>query len=491
MPENKKLKILIVSAEVAPFAKTGGLADVAGSLPQALAAKGHDVRVAMPRYRKVAGQHEYVADFPILMDSRKETCIIRKSNINFTKEGNENKIPVYLIDNYQYFDREHLYCYFDEAERFAFFDKAILEMLPVIGFKPDVIHCNDWQSGGICLLLKEKYKQNPFYSNISTVYTVHNLQYQGNYSEDTLKHLGLDKSYLTPEKVEFYGTVSFTKAGLIYADIINTVSKTYAEEIQTEEYGERFEGILKLRSKDLYGIVNGISYEEFNPATDPRIYRNYDSDSVNNKKENKYRLQKDMGLPKSDVPVIGLISRLVGQKGLDLICEAFDQIMKHDLQFVLLGTGDDYFENIFKNIQKKYPEKVGIFLGFNANLAQRIYAGCDMFLMPSRFEPCGLGQLISLRYGTIPIVRATGGLADTIKDYNSKTGKGNGFSFKNYSSKELIKTISRALDLYRNNPDEWTGLVKRALNEDFSWERSAEKYIEIYRKAINKNASKV
>ncbi len=490
MPENKKLKILIVSAEVAPFAKTGGLADVAGSLPQALFAKGHDVRVAMPRYRKVAGQHEYVADFSILMDSRKETCIIRKSNISFTEKGNDNKIPVYLIDNYQYFDREHLYCYFDEAERFAFFDKAVLEMLPIIDFKPDVIHCNDWQSGGICLLLKEKYKQNPFYSNISTVYTVHNLQYQGNYSEDTLKHLGLDKSYFTPEKAEFYGTVSFTKAGLNYADIINSVSETYAKEIQTEEYGERFEGLLKQRSKDLYGIVNGISYEEFNPAADPRIYKNYDADSVNDKKENKYRLQKEMGLPRSDLPVMGLISRLVGQKGLDLMCEAFDQIMKYDLQFVLLGTGDEYFENLFKDIRKKYPKKVGVFLGFNADLAQKIYAGCDMFLMPSRFEPCGLGQLISLRYGTIPIVRATGGLADTIKDFNPKTGEGNGFSFKEYSPKELLKTINRAVEYYRKEPEGWKELVKRAMQEDYSWEHSAGEYIKLYYRAMEKNTGR-
>ncbi len=477
----KKLKILFVSAEVAPFAKTGGLADVAGSLPQAMAARGHDVRIVMPRYRKVSGELAYAVDFPVSMDHRKETCIIRKSKLPTASA----EVPVYFIDSYQYFDREYLYCYFDDAERFAFLGKAVLEMLPVIDFKPDVIHCNDWQSGPICMLLKERYSKEPFYSKIATVLTVHNLQYQGDFSPETIKLIDMDESCFTPEKMEFYGTFSFMKAGLNYADVINTVSDTYAKEIQTEEFGERFEGLLKKRAKDLYGIVNGIGYEEFNPSADTRIYRNYDSDSVEEKKFNKYSLQKEMGLPVGDSPVIGLISRLVGQKGLDLICEGIDNIMKNELQFVLLGAGDEYFENQFKQIKKKYPDKVAIYLGYNADLAQKIYAGSDMFLMPSRFEPCGLGQLISLRYGTIPIVRATGGLADTIKDYDPKSGEGNGFSFIQYSSKELVETIKRAVDFYKSSPQGWSSLVKKALSEDFSWDRSAAKYIEIYKKAVN------
>lgn len=484
MMDKKIFKILVVSAEVAPFAKTGGLADVASSLPQALAAKGHDVRIAMPRYKKIDTEMKYVMDFPVMIDWRKETCIVREGKISF-KLNNENKeVPVYFIDNYQYYDREHMYCYFDEAERFAFLDKAVLEMLPRLSFKPDIIHCNDWQTGPICCLLKEKYKNNPFYSKIATVYTIHNLQYQGNFPKDVLRLFNLDESYFTPEKLEFYGTVSFMKAGLRYADVINTVSETYVKEIQTPEYGERFEGLLRERANELYGIVNGIDYNEYNPATDPIIYKNYDENSIENKKENKYGLQKELGLPQKDIPMIGLISRLVSQKGLDLIGEIIDEIMKNDLQFVVLGAGDEYYENLFKAIQKKYPEKMGLFIGFNPGLAKKIYAGSDMFLMPSRFEPCGLGQLISLRYGTIPIARATGGIADTIRNFDPQTEEGNGFIFKEYSSKELLKAIYRALDLYRYNPAAWNKLVMNALREDFSWNRSAEKYIDIYQKAI-------
>lgn len=481
MPLNSKLKILFVSAEVSPYAKTGGLADISGSLPVALAQKGHDVRIVMPRYRKVAEKLKYTADFPITMDWRKEACIIREHAM-ITDDAS---VKVYFTDNYQYFDREHMYCYFDEAERFAFFAKAVLDMLKVIDFKPDVIHCNDWQSGPICALLKEKYKKDEFYSKIASIFTVHNLQYQGNYPGDTIKLFGFDDTYFIPEKLEFYGAFSFMKAGLNYADIINTVSETYAKEIQTPEYGERFEGLLKQRTKDLYGIVNGISYEEFNPAADPKIYKKYDKNSIGNKKINKTELQKEMGLPKSDAPLIGFISRLVSQKGLDLISESMEEILKNDMQFVLLGSGDEYFETLFKNYAKKYPKNVGVFIGFNPALAQKIYAGSDMFLMPSKFEPCGLGQILSLRYGTIPIVRATGGLADTIVDCELKND-GNGFSFKDYSSKELVKTINRAVKYYNTKPNEWKQLVIRALDQDFSWKKSAEKYIDIYNKAILK-----
>lgn len=481
MLQKSKLKVLFVSAEVFPYAKTGGLADVAGSLPVALAKMGHDVRIAMPRYKKITQQLKYTADFPVIMDWRKETCIIREDEM----VEDDAKVKVYFTDNYQYFDREYMYCYFDEAERFAFFAKAVLDMLKIIDFKPDIIHCNDWQSGPICALLKEKYKNDEFYSKIAMIYTVHNLQYQGNYPGDTIKLFGFDESYFIHEKLEFYGTFSFMKAGLNYADIINTVSETYAKEIQTTEYGERFEGLLKQRTKDLYGIVNGISYKEFNPLTDTKIYKNFDKNSIGNKKINKSGLQKEMGLPNSGAPLIGLISRLVNQKGLDLISEAMDEILKNDMQFVLLGSGDEYFETLFKNYAKKYPKNIAVFIGFNPILAQKIYAGCDMFLMPSKFEPCGLGQIFSLRYGTIPIVRATGGLADTIVDCElSKNG--NGFSFKEYSSKELVKTINRAIKFYNTKPKEWEKLVLHALEQDFSWAKSAEKYIDIYNKAIKK-----
>ena len=482
MQQKSKLKVLFVSAEVSPYAKTGGLADVAGSLPIALAEKGHDVRIIMPKYKKIAEQLKYTADFPITMEWRKETCIIREHEMDNEKA----KVKVYFIDNYQYFDRDYLYCYFDEAERFAFFAKAVIEMLKFVDFKPDVIHCNDWQSGPVCALLKEKYELDEFYSKIATVYTVHNLQYQGNYPADTIKLFGFDeKKYFTPQKLEFYGTFSFMKAGLNYADIINTVSETYAKEIQTPEYGEKFEGLLNQRKKDLYGIVNGISYDEFNPATDKKIYKNFDKNSLENKKINKNQLQKEMGLPKSDAPLIGFISRLTNQKGLDLIVEKMEEILKNDLQFVLLGSGDEYYETLFKNYAKKYPKNVAVFIGFNAVLAQKIYAGSDMFLMPSMFEPCGLGQIFSLRYATIPIVRATGGLADTVIDCEQNI-EGNGFSFKEYSSNELLKTINRAVNFYKKKPEKWRKLLIRAMEQDFSWNRSADKYIEIYNKAISK-----
>lgn len=487
MQEKSRLKILFVSAEVSPYAKTGGLADVAGSLPKALASMGNDVRIVMPRYKKIKNGMNYVTDFPVQLDYKKETCIVRETEMKF-KDGAQNKsLPVYFIDSYHYFDRDGIYCYFDDADRFAFFCRAVLEMLPKISFKPDIIHCNDWHTGPVCMLLKEQYKKDSFFSNIAAVYTIHNLEYQGNFPKEVIRLFNMGEEVFTPEKVEFYGMFSFMKAGLVYSDIISTVSKMYAEEIQTPQYGERMEGLLTKRSRDLFGIVNGISYEEFNPAADPKIYKNYSKETFMDKKENKRALQKEMGLPERDVPVLGLVSRLSGQKGLSLIIDEIDRILGHDIQFVLLGEGDEYYHNEFMSIKNRYPGKMGLYLGFNAVLAQRIYAGSDMFLMPSRFEPCGLGQIISLRYGTIPIVRATGGLAETITDFDEDNEQGNGFSFREFSSVELVETIERALKLYNEKPETWQQLVKRALAQDFSWNKSAQKYMDIYHLALGKN----
>jgi len=486
MRGNDSLKVLFVSVEVAPFAKTGGLADVAGSLPKSLVSMGYDVRIAMPRYQQINADMSYVTDFPVDMGYRQATCIVREGSIDFKDKGKDQKVPVYFVDNYHYFNRGGIYCYFDDADRFAFFCKAVLEMLPKIDFKPDIIHCNDWHTGPICMFLKEKYKSYPFYKNIKTLFTIHNLEYQGNFSRDVLGIMGISDEIFIPEKVEFYGMFSFMKAGLVYTDIISTVSETYAKEIQTEQYGEKLEGLLKTRSEDLYGIVNGIDYDVFNPETDPRIYKNYNVQTFKLKVENKYALQKEMGLPKKDVPVIGLISRLTGQKGLNLIMDEIDEMMKNDIQFVLLGAGDEYYETGFKKIQKKYPEKVGVYIGFNAPLAQRIYAGSDMFLMPSRFEPCGLGQLFSLRYGTIPIVRSTGGLAETVIDIDEDSKNGNGFSYKEFSSKDMLKAINRAIKFYNEKPKEWEEVVKRAMNADYSLNKSAGKYSELYAKLMKK-----
>jgi starch synthase len=486
MQLDKKLKILFVSAEVSPFAKTGGLADVAGSLPKALAQMGNDVRVVMPRYRDIVSSMKYVVDFPVHMDNFTKTCIIRETEMTANVMEERVNVPVYFIDSYDYYDREGIYCHPDDGERFAFFCNSVIEMLPKINFQPDIIHCNDWHTGPICMLLKEKYIKHSFYNSISTLFTIHNLEYQGNFSKEILNLFNIGYEVFVPDKVEFYGMFNFMKSGLVYADIINTVSGTYSKEIQTSQYGEGLDGLLRKRDKDLFGIVNGISYEEFNPALDKRIYCNYDSGSIENKKENKYALQKETGLPVGDMPLIGLISRLSGQKGLELIIEKIDEIMKHDLQFILLGTGDPYYESSFLKIRNKYTNKMAVYIEFNAALAQRIYAGSDMFLMPSRFEPCGLGQIISLRYGTIPIVRATGGLSETIIDYYKDNDRGNGFSFTEFTADELLKTIEGALNLYNLNPEEWQRLVKKAANEDFSWRKSAEEYVKLYNLAIER-----
>jgi len=480
------MKVLFVSAEMSPFAKTGGLADVAGSLPKALAEAGHDVRVAMPRYRMIKGDLKYVTDFPVRIDQRIETCVVRMTEVPYKAKGRKKGLKVYFIDSYRYFDRDGIYGHFDDAERFVFFCKAVLNMLPNIDFKPDVIHCNDWHTGPICLLLKEQYCHDEFYKNIASLFTIHNLEYQGHFSSHVVNLLNCSFDIFTSEKAEFYGMFNFMKTGLVYADIINTVSKVYAEEIKTPQYGERLEGLLQKRSDDLYGIVNGINYEEFNPETDKVIEKNYNINSIDDKKANKAALQKEMGLPCRDVPLIGLISRLSGQKGLNLIIDRIDEMLSNDIQFVLLGTGDEYYQDQFRAIASRYEGKIAIHLGFHAELAQKIYAGSDMFLMPSRFEPCGLGQIISLRYGTIPIVRATGGLAETITDYTSDNENGNGFSFVNFSSEEMIDAINRAIDVYKNKPDEWKKLMIRAMSMDFSWNSSAKKYEELYVHTVEK-----
>ena len=486
LAQNRQLKILMVSAEVVPFAKTGGLADVAGSLPQSLSALGHDVRIAMPRYKQINETMKYVTDFPVNMDWRKETCVVRESHINFQLNSEKKEVPVYFVDSYHYYDRDGMYCHMDDGERFAFLCKAVLKMLPKIGFQPDIIHCNDWHAGPITYLLKKIKEEDAFYKDIETIFTIHNLQYQGNYSKDLLKVFGIGEEHFTPDELEFYGQFSFIKTGIMYSTKINAVSETYAEEIKTPEYGEYLDGLLRNRAEDLYGIVNGISDEHFNPKTDKTLVKNYDANDIEAKKENKVFLQKRINLPVKDVPIFGIVSRLVDQKGLDLIADIFDKMMEHDVQFVLLGLGSPHYEDMFRKFAEKYPDKVASFNEFNEPLAQQIYAGSDIFFMPSRFEPCGLGQLISLKYGTIPIVRQTGGLADTICDYNLETGEGNGFMFKEYQSEKLLDAVERCINVYKNYPDKWKELVKNALLSDFSWDKQAGKYIELYNIALAK-----
>jgi starch synthase len=473
---DRNLKIMFVSAEVAPYAKTGGLADVAGSLPKKLMEMGHDIRVVLPGYKIINADQSYVKDFPVDVGGIWRTCI--------AKQINGADCITYTLNNYHYFCRDYIYCYDDDGIRFLFFCKAALELIKAIDFKPDILHLNDWHVGPCALLLKEQYKKRDnYYKDIKTLFTIHNLEYQGHFGKEMLEILGLPEELFTPKGVEFYGMFNFLKAGLVYSDKISTVSKTYAEEILTPQYGEGLEGALSARRKDLYGIVNGISYEVFNPEKDPYIYHQYSKNNLNGKVKNKKALQAEMGLPQRDVPLTVVVHRLVPQKGLDLVADTFDEMMELDTQFILLGLGDPYLEDAFLRYMKKYPDRVSVRIEFNERLSHRIYAGGDIFLMPSAFEPCGLGQMISLRYGTIPIVRQTGGLKDTIVDINESV-EGNGFCFTEKTPDAFFAAFKRAVDTYRNEPGTWLELVKRGMSSDFSWERSAREYLSVYNELL-------
>jgi len=487
----QKLKILLVSSEVAPFAKTGGLADVTGALPKAIQKLGHDIRVLLPYYRMVKlGQfktEEVVRELKVPISNRIETSAVRQTHIA-TPAG---KVPVYLLENDKYYDRKELYStpkgdYEDNAERFIYFSRAALEMLKAIDFRPDVIHCNDWQAGLIPIYLKSIYLYDPFFKNTASVFTIHNLAYQGKFWHFDMHLTGLGWEYFIPDWIEFYGKINLLKAGILHTDLVSTVSKTYSQEIQTPEYGCGLEGVLRARASDLHGIVNGLDYEVTDPSIDKYLKDHYDARNPEGKHKNKVELQKRFQLPQKDVPILGMIGRLDAQKGWDLISYIIEDLMKLDLQMVVLGSGAEEYEKILREKAEKYPQKIGLRVAFDPALAQLIYAGSDMFIMPSKFEPCGLGQLISLRYGTIPIVRATGGLADTIKDYNPKTGAGNGFVFKEYSGKELLATVKRALEVYKDQPT-WRELIINGMQQDFSWTNSAKEYIKLYQKAIEKH----
>ena len=481
---SSNLKILLVSAEVAPFAKVGGLADVAGALPKALKAMGHDVRIAMPGYRMIESNQafsvkEKISNLEVPLGWRRINCSIKEASIA--------DVPVYLISA-PYFDNsvDSKTVYVPGSEPYAFFARAVLEMLRRDEWKPDVIHCNDWHTGFLPVYKNVLYADDPILSGAACVFTIHNLAYQGEFDRAILADYGLPESLFTMDKVECYERVNFLKAGIVFSDMVSTVSPTYCCEIQTGEYGCRLEGLLNHIDDlgRLRGILNGIDYEEFNPATDKRIPANFSLENITGKAKNKMELQKQMGLPTdAKAPVMGLISRLADQKGLDLIKSVTPRMMSLGIQFVLLGTGDPAYEKHFTKLQSSYPTQVKVNIGFDANLAQMIYAGSDMFLMPSKFEPCGLGQLISLRYGTIPIVRATGGLADTIIDYGIGDGKANGFVFSAYTPTALLRSITQAVDVYIDRP-KWEKLVRQALACDFSWGSSANKYVDFYRDAI-------
>lgn len=484
-----ELKILFTSSEVVPFAKTGGLADVSGVLPRAIKAQGHDVRVVMPKYKVVDNQKFGLRTLTksLSIPVGEEIAIVS------ILEGElEREIPVYFIDYKPYFERKELYgtsegAYEDNAERFILFSRALLEAVKAIGFQPDVIHCNDWQTGLIPVYLKTLYKKDPFFQKTATVLTIHNIAYQGTFPKQTLNLAGLGEEEFTPEKLEFHGQVSFLKGGLVYADVLNTVSVTYSKEIQcSPEFGYGLEGVLAHRRQDLYGILNGVDYDEWNPAKDQFIAVNYTIGEIDKKMECKRALLKENNLPVNlEWPLVGIVSRLAQQKGLDIIGEAIDEIMDLDLYFILLGTGEEEYHMLFSRIGRKYSRKAAIHITFDNRLAHRIYAGCDLFLMPSRYEPCGLGQLISLAYGTASIVNPTGGLADTIEEFEPETGKGNGFLLSEYSATALVNALKRAITVYRQK-ETWQRLVNNMMEANFSWVTSTKEYLKLYQKAMDK-----
>ena len=468
------MKVLFATSEAYPFAMSGGLADVGGALPKALRKRFVGCRIIMPLYGTISDEMRkdmtFVCNITVPVAWRRQYCGVFEAHLD--------GVIYYFIDNQYYFKRDNLYGFYDDAERFAFFSRAVLEVLPHINFAPDIIHCNDWQTALIPVYLDAFYKQNDFYKNMKTVFTIHNIQYQGKYGYDLYN----DVVGLPIERfgiLQYDNCINLMKGGIQCADKVTTVSPTYAREILDPYYSPGLDAILKQFTYKLCGIVNGIDVDVYNPETDPLIYKSFTSDDLSGKAVNKAKLQEELGLPqRDDIPVIGIVTRLVKHKGLDLVKRVFEELLQADLQFAILGSGEWEFETFFYEMAQKYPNKVGLKLGFKPTLAHRIYAGADIFLMPSQSEPCGLAQMVALRYGTIPIVRETGGLNDTIKD--SDDGKGNGFTFKNYNAHDMQNTVWRAIDGFRNR-EGWQILQKRAMLCDNSWKTSANAYIGLYK----------
>ena len=474
-------KILFVASEGVPFIKTGGLADVVGSLPKCIDKRYFDVRVILPKYtcisQEMKDKMSYVTHFYMDFHWKNEYVGIMYAEVDGVK--------YYFIDNEMFFNGFRPYSdnALFEIEKFAFFSKAALSILPVIDFRPDVIHCHDWQTGLIPVYLKERFQGNEFFRGIKSVMTIHNLKFQGKWSVKEVKDItGLPDYFFTPDKLELFKDANLLKGGLVYADAITTVSQTYANEIKTPFYGEQLDGLLRARSNDLRGIVNGIDYEEFNPETDKYIEHHYNA--VNFRKEkikNKRALQAELGLDQDDRKfMIGIVSRLTDQKGFDLIDRMMDELCQDNVQIVVLGTGEERYENMFRHFDWKYNDRVSANIYYSEALSHKIYAASDAFLMPSLFEPCGLSQLMSLRYGTVRIVRETGGLKDTVQPYNEYESTGTGFSFGNYNAHEMLATIRYAERIYYDRKREWNKIVDRAMAADFSWSVSAAKYQEMY-----------
>jgi starch synthase len=477
------MNILYISPEISPFAKTGGLADVARALPKAIKSLGHDIRAVIPKYLSIADQSidmKRLAPFTVQMHNGLHGALLWQAE--------NDTVPTYFIENEAYFYREGFYGlsdwnYPDNLERFVFFCKAALEGCKAVNFAPDVIHCNDWQTAVLPTMLKAtyvSYRKDPFFTPVpKVVYSIHNISYQGRFPEDHWPILSLPRSYYTYD-FEFHGQINLSKSAIHLADVVTTVSETYANEIQTTDFGFGLQDVLQQHKENLYGILNGVDYEEWSPDTDPYTYGiHYSVNDLSGKRRIKTKLRAEYQLPDIDnVPIFGMTTRFVEQKGIDLVTDCAEQILKLDTQMIVLGSGEQRYHDFFEWLRRSYPDQVGIYIGFNNELAHKIEAGADIFLMPSLFEPCGLNQIYSLRYGTLPIVRLTGGLADTIKDGV------NGFTFFDFDAKFFLNTVERAIDVYRNHPDKWKQMMSKAMGQDFSWQKSAEKYLTVYRKLL-------
>lgn len=470
------MRVIFAASEANPFIKSGGLGDVVGALPKELVKNEVEAIVIIPLYQDINRENlEYVTDFDIFVGWNKCYCGVYKAIVG--------DVTYYFVDNEQYFKRSGLYGYGDDYERFAYFDFAVLEIISHLNIKPDILHLHDWQAAMIAMLYKERYQYYDFYEDIKIVFTIHNILYQGIGDPSLLGQLfGLDDNLYFNGNCQNNGKFNMMKAAIYYSDLITTVSDTYSKEILTDEFGEGLQNILRMRRHDLYGVLNGIDYDEFNPKTDPNLFKNYDVKTVSsNKYKNKLSLQKELGLTEDkDILMMGLVTRLTNQKGISLILNEIDKLAYCNLQFVILGAGDSELENALVEKANLYPNKIKLLLKYDFKMSCKIYGACDLFLMPSLFEPCGLTQMIAMRYGTIPLVREVGGLKDSVEPYNEYTNQGTGFSFTNYNSYEMMEIIRYALDVYYQSPNRWKQIRKRAMLCNLDWQVSAKKYLMLY-----------
>jgi starch synthase len=484
MMNTSPLKVLILAAEVVPFAKTGGMADVTGALPKALQALGHDVRVAMPRYGRIHPERFQLTrlfdDLPVPIDEGTKPAGLWERRL-------DEHVPVYFVENAPYFEREGIYMYPDDAERFIFFCRAALEATRHLGWQPDIIHCHDWHTALVPNWLETIYADDPHFTQSASVYTIHNLAYRGIFGHRVLEIAGIDEYgfLVRPDKPEERDIVDFMARGIYFSDVINTVSPTYAREILGQERGEGLDTLLRDRQDYLYGILNGIDAKQYTPATDTQIEAKFDLNHREARRTNKQALQEEAGLNSDpEIPLLGIISRLTDQKGIGLLTAMAEPILRHlGAQLVIMGTGEQHYHDFFGNLLDRFPGQAGAFLTFNDRLARRIFAGSDVYLMPSRFEPCGLNQMIAMRYGSVPVVRAVGGLADTVIPFDPRTGSGTGFVFEAYDALAFYAAVVRAIEAYRN-PYQWQVLQRRCMSTDFSWDASAREYSTLYQRAL-------